>query len=383
MFLKTTDRYVIAQFLKPLVVVLLTFMGLFLFVDTAEKVRPIMRYLKASDNNWVEVVQYLLGNLFGYLMILIPLVLSLSISICFILLNQTGQMRAFASFTLPYKRVFLGPFMICGIVGGLSFLLTFQVLPDVKRNTDLLYKKIRNVSGIFKDIVVQENLSLSNLSSEYLKDSRPADIKKSYSEKGRPAVLQIIEVRNLSSLTGEIEDLYILRFDENNRIVRRIQMKNSNFVDGFIVGENGKDDLYDDGHFIKSQVIETPTYFATNFTLYSILNEYFLSEDVTQVSIPILFEKRTSQVAKKEIVDRAMYPFLVLLFSLLALAISSLFNFTKLYLSFGLLLGIIGFYVILLLGAMAILPIHLHWASSIFVMMIGYFIMIKTYKFVQ
>lgn len=331
--MKTVDKYLTSNFLKPFFVCIISFVCLLLFVDSAEKLRPFVSYSKSgNDNSWQVIFSYLFGSVTVYSVSFLPFVIALSGAIAHVNLNKTGQLMALYSFGLNHHRIFRFPLLIAFVMGALVLSMNFNFLPQTIREVENTSRLIRGLPNKNKAFILEENLTTVDQSLEQKRN--PQNF--TYSINLNPPVYQVINY-------GEMIDLYhfkkiiITRLDANYQIRQRFLLNLCEVEASFIKGQSGiMHDYFANGDLFKETVItgQNPVFVKINVFGEKLLDIIALHANPKQSSLKNLLENYHLKVARDEIFKRFLMPFHCVMLLLLALALSSYFNLKNIYMCF-------------------------------------------------
>jgi LPS export ABC transporter permease LptG len=139
-FPNIVDRYVIREYLKILVLVLVSTLALFIIVDYTELAGDIRRHHIAFHT----VIAYYRFVIFQILNYTVPISVLVSTLVTFGIFSKNNEVTAFKSSGVSLYRIAL-PVILLGVVTSvLSYLMLDYVLPYSNKRTDELKNKIKN-----------------------------------------------------------------------------------------------------------------------------------------------------------------------------------------------------------------------------------------------
>ena len=333
--MKTVDKYLLSNFIKPLFVCVVVFIGLLLFVDSAEKLRPFISYSKsAGEGSWKVILYYIFGSMMVYLSAFLPFVIALSGSVAHVNLNKTGQLRALYSFGLNHHRIFRFPLLLAFGLGLLLFCLNISFLPNMIREVESSSRLMRGLPNKNKAFILEENLTLQDqLIEKKINIIKPL----LYPESLNPPIYQIINYGEMVDLT-HFKKILITRLDVNRKIRQRFILFNCSIENGFIVGQNGTmQDYYWNGDLYKEENLILKNNWEVKVKNYGVglVEMIALYDAPNQASFVTLMENYNQKIARDELVKRLILPVKCVLLLLVALALSCLFDLKAIYMCFA------------------------------------------------
>lgn len=331
--MKTVDKYLTSNFLKPFFVCIISFVCLLLFVDSAEKLRPFVSYSKTgNEDSWQVIFSYLFGSVTVYAVNFLPFVIALSGAVTHVNLNKTGQLMALYSFGLNHHRIFRFPLLISFVMGAIVLLMNFNFLPKTIREVENTSRLIRGLPNKNKAFILEENLTTFDQSLEQKRNSKDYN----FSINLNPPVYQVINYGEMIDLV-HFKKIIVTRLDANHQIRQRFLLNLCEVEDSFIQGQSGiMQDYYANGDLYKETIItdQKPVFVKINIYGEKLLDVIALHANPKQSSLKNLLEHYHLKVARDEICKRLLMPIHCVMLLLLALALSCYFNLKNIYMCF-------------------------------------------------
>ena len=332
--MKTVDKYLFSNFIKPFLVCIVSFIGLLLFVDSAEKLRPFVSYSKsAGEGSWSLILSYLFGSITVYFVNFLPFVIALSGAIAHVNLNKTGQLMALYSFGLNHHRVFRFPLLLSFGLGLMVMLMNISYLPNTIREVENSSRMIRGLSNKNKAFIHEEKITFQDQNLELGKNKLNGF---TFPVALNPPVFQIVNFSEMVDL-NHFKKIIVTRLDANRKIRQRFLLYNCVAQDGYIHGEEGiTQDYNPNGDLFEEKGLskEKSVLIRTNIYGDSLIELISLYELPKQSSLKTLLENYQLKVARDEFFRRLLLPLECVLMLLLSMALSCLFNLKNLYMCF-------------------------------------------------
>ncbi|MBF8271356.1 MAG: LPS export ABC transporter permease LptG [Magnetococcales bacterium] len=185
-------QYLLRLFLQSFLQVAAVFMGLFFLIDGIESVR---RYSQKVNFNWGDISLLILSRLPAFLTMLLPSFALLAAMMVLASLSRQSEITVMRASGVSLHRILI-PFLMGGIIiAGLHIVLQEQVVWRCNQAEQSLQNQI---TGRFQ-------ASRSQSGSFWLRSGR-----------------QIVHAAKANPSGLELEDVSVFRFDNNNRLVSRI-----------------------------------------------------------------------------------------------------------------------------------------------------------------
>jgi lipopolysaccharide export LptBFGC system permease protein LptF len=332
--MKKIDRYLFANYLKPFFICAISFIGLFLFIDSSEKLRAFASYSKTIETGETSLIStYILGSIIVYFVNFMPYLIVIAVSIEFVMLNKTGQLMAMHSFGLPQHRIFRWPILFSICLGTLILISNFHFLPKLVDDVENISRTIRGLPNKNKAFIYDEPISMEDQISEQTKNIAHGV---NFNKTLNPPVKQIVSFSEMID-GNAFKKILVTRLDADNQIRQRILLSNCIFNSGFISGASGiKQDYFSNGDLYREEnLTQENAYFVKLHKTKDELNDFMsIYNSPNQTSMMTLFQNYHLKNARNEIVERLLTPIKFLLFILLALAISKYLDLKKIYMGF-------------------------------------------------
>lgn len=147
--MKILSRYILSEYLKVFLFILIILTLLFTVVDFFEKVEDFIKY-KAS---LTSILKYLIFRLPLFVYYMIPMTILLSTVICMGILSRNNEIIAMKSCGMGLHKITMPILMTATIVSIFVFLNSEYILPFTNRLTNHIYKvdiKKQEERGIYK-----------------------------------------------------------------------------------------------------------------------------------------------------------------------------------------------------------------------------------------
>ncbi|PCJ58264.1 MAG: hypothetical protein COA79_13480 [Planctomycetota bacterium] len=335
--MKTIDKYLTGHFFRPFIISIVVFIGLFTFIDSAEKLRSFLSFSNSHSNGIVIIGKYMLSNALFYFISFLPIILALTAAMIHVNLNKTGQIIALYSFGLHHVRIFRYPLIWTFLIGLIVLLLNFFILPDLYVKADQYNRVIKNRELMKKGIVFQENIDLFQLKNEILKNK---SIHKKEEKSLLPIYSQVMNIRNFNN-ESIAEELNFTRLDNRGNVRQRGVFTSCKLVsdfwklnDGVLIdylpnGEKFREKKYDG----KKSFFLISSYDLTGLNAY-----YYLFKNPKKVKTSSLFKFYGSLESRQELWRRFMLPLRCICILLCAIGLSVFFNIKRVYFGFAILI---------------------------------------------
>jgi len=196
--MRTLDRYVTTEFLKYLAMAVVMFLALFIVVDLFEKIDKFIDHEAAAR----DVVLFYVYGVPYTLVLTLPIAMLLASLMVVGQLGRTGELVAMLSAGVSFLRVMLPVFLLALLVSGATYLLAEYVMPESLERKEITYEE--HIKG--RDI-------------RRVANQRKRDV----TYVGRDG--RLYYVKTVDTARGVLRDVVIQRFDENRRLVERIDAR--------------------------------------------------------------------------------------------------------------------------------------------------------------
>lgn len=333
--MKTVDKHLFSNFLKPFFVCIVSFIGILFFVDSAEKLRPFISYsYSGAADSFSVITSYIFGRITVYFVDFLPFVIALSGAITHVNLNKTGQLMALYSFGLNHHRIFRFPLLLSFGIGVFVLFLNISFLPNTIREVENTSRLIRGLPNKNKAFIIEEKISSLDQNLELDKNNLNKEIV--FPIILNPPVFQIINYSEMKDV-NLFKKIIITRLDVSRKIRQRFLLINCAIENGFAKGESGiMQDYNPNGDLFKETTItkEMPVYLKVQISGGDLVEMISLYNSPKENSLFSLMENYQLKVARAEVYRRLFLPIECVLLLLLSLAFSSLLNLKSIYMCF-------------------------------------------------
>jgi lipopolysaccharide export system permease protein len=196
--MRTLDRYVTSEFLKYLTMAVVMFVALFVVVDLFEKMDKFIDHGAAAG----DVILFYVYGVPYTLVLTVPIAMLLASLMVVGQLGRTGELVAMLSAGVGFLRIMAPVFGLALVIAGGTYLLAEHVMPETLERKEAIYAE--SIQG--RDV--------RNVARQRKRDL-------TYVGRGD----RLYYVKTVDVARGVLRDVVIQRFDEDRRLVERVDAR--------------------------------------------------------------------------------------------------------------------------------------------------------------